>query len=113
MIFRCPAFDLNDQKLIERASRTGAPRHIAQAIKAATRGTYLRIFERAKEKPLPVFRGEIVIPMCTTDNFFDEFCQRVVCQGICDMTGKGVMRIKHNLPAAFTRRPISAYVVFL
>ena len=109
MICRCPAFDLNDQALIEGARATGRPAHVAEAIEAAVRGFRMRMQTRG---PAPIVDGEFVIFVIKPRNYFDDYCMRIVFQEICDDTGLGLARVMSDGPSNM-KQPASPDVEFV
>ncbi len=109
MGYHCQPFDLNDKELIERAHATGAPPHVAQAVKAAITGFRARM---RRLPPPPVVDSELVIHVINPRNYFDQYVINTVIQEICDATGMGAALVKSQGPPNI-KQPASPEVEFI
>ena len=109
MICRCPAFDLNDQALIEGAGATGRPAHVAEAIEAAVRGFRMRMQTRG---PAAIVDGEF----CDLCDQAAELLRRLLhadrVPGMSDDTGLGLARVMSDGPSNM-KQPASPDVEFV
>jgi hypothetical protein len=109
--YRCKAFDVHDQKMIQTAKKTGQPEHVARAIDVAVSGLKARLLHARDTFRIIDGKPHLLLPSTVQGNYFDQYIVHLTLQELAADMGRDIVVI-YDGPKQKTNKPVSPDVKF-